>query len=95
MSLRTMYEWMQYAKVEPFGERRADFRAALIACVIANTSRDPKKRPRPFEVEDFLLDFEVEDPITTPETTDRMFGRLVAINELMGGDFVDLRNDPQ
>lgn len=34
--------------------RRADQRAALVACLIANANRDVKKRRRPFTVEDFM-----------------------------------------
>lgn len=28
-------------------------RTALLAAILANTNRDPKKRPRPYEIQDF------------------------------------------
>lgn len=33
---------------------RADFHAGLVASVIANVNRDPKKRPDPFTAADFM-----------------------------------------
>ena len=36
------------------GERRLDARAALVASVIANANRDPKKKLDPFTVDDFM-----------------------------------------
>lgn len=35
-------------------QARHDRRAALVACLIANGSRDRRKRPEPFKVEDFM-----------------------------------------
>ena len=55
MSYREFRGWQEYYKVEPFGEKRADLRAALIACVIANANRG--KNSRVFKVEDFMLRF--------------------------------------
>jgi hypothetical protein len=48
---------MAFAQVEPFGVERADLQAALVASTVANTARNPKKRRRPFEVKEFLLQF--------------------------------------
>lgn len=46
--------WMRYYAQEPFGEERADIRAAITDSVIANANRDSKKRPRPFSPQDFM-----------------------------------------
>lgn len=46
--------WQLYAELEPFGEERADLRAGIIAAVIANANRDPKKRREPFTPRDFM-----------------------------------------
>ncbi len=54
LSSRQITEWMAYFALEPFGEERADLRAALIACLIANANRDEKKHPQPFRVEEFM-----------------------------------------
>lgn len=62
MSSQELTDWMVYAQVEPFGEERADLRAALISSVIANVNRDPKKRSKPFDVTDFMLFREKAEP---------------------------------
>lgn len=46
---------MAYSHLEPFGEERADLRAAMIASLIANANRDSKKHPSPFTIDDFML----------------------------------------
>lgn len=59
--------WRQYAAIEPFEfdtETRADYRAALIAQVIANVNRGEKQKA--FTLKDFLLSFEEKEP-PTPE----------------------------
>jgi len=48
---------MEFAKLEPFGERRADLRSATIACMLANIHRDRDKHPQPFEVYEFMPQF--------------------------------------
>lgn len=50
-------EWMAYSQIEPFQDVRSDYHAALIAKVQADIARDPKKRPQPFKIEDFILKF--------------------------------------
>lgn len=59
-------EWMAYFAIEPFGERRADLRAAIIAATIANAQR--AKDSRPFKPQDFMPDFEAD--YTDGETAD-------------------------
>jgi hypothetical protein len=54
LSHRTFAGWVAYASVEPFGEERADLRAGIIASVMANVSRDPKRRPQPFTPQEFM-----------------------------------------
>ncbi len=49
---------MAFYRIEPFGERRADLRAAIVAALIANVNRDPKKQREPFTVDDFMPKFE-------------------------------------
>lgn len=50
-------EWLAYARVEPFGEERADLRAGIVAATTANVHRDPKKRRRAYKAEDFIPTF--------------------------------------
>ncbi len=51
-------EWIAYSRIEPFGDERADWRAALVASVDAEVNRGRTKRKKPFQPKDFLLSFE-------------------------------------
>ena len=44
---------MAYYEIDPWGEERADLRMGIMASVIANTNRDPKKS-RPYKARDFM-----------------------------------------
>lgn len=57
---------MAYDQLDPFGERRADLRMAVLASLIANANRDPDKKREPFSPADFMLRFEAE-PQPQPE----------------------------
>jgi len=47
-------EWMAYYELEPFGYY-ADFQKhAMVASVIAEVNRNPKKKPTPYEAKDFM-----------------------------------------
>lgn len=48
-------EWIAFSNIEPFGEVRADIRAAMIATVMANAWRG--KNQSPFKITDFMLTF--------------------------------------
>lgn len=54
MPARELTEWMAFYSVSPFGEERADVRAGIVAAVVANTHRNPKRRKKPYEVKDFM-----------------------------------------
>ena len=58
---------MAYYRLEPFGGKRDEIHAAMIAMVIANANRDEKKKPNPFTIEDFLLNFDEEEDRPNPE----------------------------
>jgi hypothetical protein len=49
-----LQEWLAFAALEGFGERRADLRMGIIASTIANVHRDPKRKPSPFKPADFM-----------------------------------------
>ena len=63
MSSAEMAEWMAYAMIEPFGESRADLRMGIIASLLANIHRDPKKRRQAYKPEDFIPQFQMETNI--------------------------------
>jgi len=52
---RELAEWRAYERLEPFGEWRADYRAAIVASVMANAFRG--KESRAFTPEDFMPKF--------------------------------------
>lgn len=55
LSEQELTEWVAYYRIEPFGEQRADIRTASLCATIANCNRDPKKKPSPYTLKDFLL----------------------------------------
>lgn len=58
MSSREFSEWQAFQRLEGMlGPARDDFRAGLIASVIANTSRDPKRHPKAYEPQEFIPDW--------------------------------------
>jgi len=62
MDSREFAEWMAYNSIEPFGDERADLRAALISCTMANLWS--KKRHK---LKDFLFNFKPKTIQTAQE----------------------------
>lgn len=56
MSWSEFLYWIEYEKLEPWGEERADLRSATIACILANQNRDPKKTRKPYTVDMFTAE---------------------------------------
>lgn len=50
-------DWIAYYAVEPFGGVRGDVQTAILASLIANANRNPKKQPRAFKPAQFLPDW--------------------------------------
>lgn len=74
---RELSEWQAYERLYgPLGPARADHHAALVAAVVANTARDSKKRPTPFESRDFLLWDDLDRPEQTMEEQMEIFRAL-------------------
>jgi hypothetical protein len=69
---KELSELQVYEQVEPFGERRADIRTALVCQLLANINRSEKTKP--FELEDFILSFdEVEPHVQTADEIESIF----------------------
>ena len=87
-------EWMAFFRLNPFGERRADIRAALISSVIANVNRG-KDQP-PFKVEDFIIKYD-QPELDEPERVQDWQQQLALVemlNSAFGGkDQREKRND--
>jgi len=54
-------------------QSRIDARFALVCAVFANCHRDPKRRRKPYSVEDFM-------PRKAPQTRDELVARLRAFS---------------
>jgi hypothetical protein len=48
--------WQAAYRLSPWGTWRDDFQSGMIASVIANVNRDPKKRSEPYAAADFMYD---------------------------------------
>jgi len=66
LTAKQFAEWEHYARLEPFGEVRDDYRAASIAVMIANVNRGPKQPS--YKLEDFLLKFGDDVQQNRPQT---------------------------
>ncbi len=71
LTAKQFHDWERYAELEPFGEKRADYRAASICATIANVNRG--KGQKAYAVEDFVLKFE------QPESTRQTWQQQLAI----------------
>lgn len=72
---RELSEWMLYERIEPFGERRADLRAAIVAAATTNavvqTAPFLKKKPALVSYTDFMPQFEASEPDPEQERIER------------------------
>jgi len=50
-------EWLAYEEISPGDPERADLRAALISCTMANVMK--AKKGKPLQIKDFLLKFDL------------------------------------
>ena len=74
MPLSLFNRWAAYLRVEPRGEDRADLRAAIVACTMANAWRG--KNQRAFRVEDFMPDFDKTSREQSPEEMQAILGMV-------------------
>jgi hypothetical protein len=70
-------EWAAYARLEPFGEERADVRAALVCKVVADVNRGPHDAPYPLT--NFLPRYDAMDG------WEERMEHIRHLNTLMGG----------
>ena len=75
-------EWQAYERVTgPLGPQRLDQLVGMLAAVVANTARDPKKRAQPFEAGDFMPWADVDRPEQTMEEQMEMFRQLAKASQ--------------
>ncbi len=85
MPYRVFQEWKTYYQYDPFGGERGDINAATIAATIANVNRT--KKTKRFKVRDFVPRYGPKEPLTGEE----MLQKIMAMNQAMGGTFIDKR----
>lgn len=83
MPSRLLTEWMVFAKLEPFGERRADLRSAIVAATVANANRS--KDQQAYKIEDFMPKFEDDEAEREPDW-EAMLARVRGLNAAFGGE---------
>ena len=72
-------EWMGFWSINPWGERRADLRAGVVASTIANVNRDPKKRPSAYVPDDFVVYREPQEPRELSRTQNRDLSKRLLV----------------
>jgi hypothetical protein len=78
MPARLFREWLEYEQLEPFGQWRDNFHAAMIASILATVNRDPKKQPQPIRLSEFFY----VDAETERENADQqLLGTLRAVSK--------------
>ncbi len=83
---RELTEWKVYYNMEPWGTEVEDWRAGMIASVIANVNRDPKKRKEPYGPDDFVPKRVQEIEQQTPDEQSRIMGMWGRVWEQKFGD---------
>lgn len=84
---RILMEWQQYAELEPFGEERADWRAAMIASTMANIHARKKGKPA-FKIENFMPKFGKAPEQNTLNPGEILLEKVMAANWALGGRIV-------
>lgn len=74
-TLREFARWVEYFKLEPWGEERADLRAGIIAATIANVNRGGGKAATP---QDFMPDFDPRPKVQSLEEQEAVMARAFA-----------------
>ncbi len=78
MSAREFAEWMAYYQLEPFGEERADLRAAIVAKTIADVNTP--KGARRAKLTEFMPRFEREE-----QTVEQQISIAAMLTAAFGG----------
>lgn len=89
MSALEFAEWQAYYSLEPFGERRADYRTAQIVQMMANTNRDTNTHPNGFPLSDFLPDEVAPEPEEEEESEEQEepWRAQIRVAEMITGAF--------
>lgn len=71
-------EWMVLEQIEPFGDRRADILAGIIAATVANVNR--VKGQKPMAPEDFMIKW--EKPAAKVQSPNDQLARMLLFQKI-------------
>lgn len=77
--MRQLKEWEEYYAVEPWGDDQHEARNGLLCTLLANIHRDPKTRPQPFKMKDFMRGNDAEDVVLTDEQIERQIDLILGV----------------
>lgn len=83
ISVHQFREWMAYAEIEPFDERRADLRSAMVTWAIVNVNR--KRGSSIIPVDTFMPKF--DDDVAKPAKSwqeMKAIGYMIATGKKLG-----------
>src|SRR5262249_5007825 len=85
LTMAELAEWQAYAALDPFGNERGDYHAALASSTIVNVNRG--RHPPAFNIEDFMPDCGggAEPPREQTVTEQKLIFRAIALAH--GADF--------
>lgn len=79
---------MEYNRLDPFGNERADMHAGIVAATVAN-AMGRKKGQKAYKAADFMPDFGKRRD--RGMTSENMFAYVSMLNQWFGGRVVDKR----
>jgi len=82
LSAHEFAEWMAYSQIEPWGEERADMRAALICKILADFNTPKGKQP--MKLSDFMLKFDQERKVQSTEELIGTAAQITAMYDTQG-----------
>lgn len=90
ISSRELTEWQAYNQFDPLDhQERADWRAAMLAALLAEINRNKKKRRKPYTAQDFMPEYKPTRSGNGQQTPNQMLALVEIWNAAFGGK--DLR----
>ena len=77
MTTEEFADWLAFERVEPFGSPAAHWRSALIASILANVNRDPKKT-KSFKISDFMPETSLSRTMASRAMSENILAHLRA-----------------
>ena len=80
LTMRQLREWEEfYHEIEPWGDDQHEARSGMLCALLANIHRDPKVKPQPFKMKDFMRGNDVEDVVLTDEQIERQIDMILGV----------------